>query len=370
MPGNAASLSRSAVQWQIYLTADEGQSQVLGCILADWPSEVVRRTLRRRRVSPLLGVLFISGLFLLITCTIAWSGGRLTRLLFARLAVIASLSGLCVLLVKVSYSVLLPSVAAIAAEATRTPDAHVGMLEWFKMTLSLTRQLKWSLVAGSTSALGLIVIDTLGPRGHPEAETLLSLFVLFFLGGHAAYWGFTMPTYIKAISQYRLTLFALNPSQSWVVSRIWELVRYALLVGGGLVLVFIVASYLVFIQILPTLPATVLMVCWYALAVAAALFLFFYSRGCLSVIVTNEKRHTLAELLQTIDSLRYQISLGRIEEIELLKKTLELYEQVEATPGAPVAGGALRALITSILLPGLPVLTAGLDVWVRLHGSR
>ena len=237
----------------------------------------------------------------------------------------------------------------------RNSFGQKAMYLWLVWWANIPRQVACSIVL-ATVTTGILIYATSGASSF-TLGTALVMWLTFFLGTQLPYWSYAIIDAFNTLASDGLQVTGLDPSNSDVIHLLKRQISSVLGYGAVAVLLFLLVTYLLFLQDLAFENIRIAFLVWYAFAVVTAIALFWMPNHYMSKIIALHKRHIMDKLQRRMLELLKSSTEGVGRDVEILEKTMSLYLVVKATPDSSLTWDSLRGLMGSILLQSIPLLT-------------
>ena len=234
-------------------------------------------------------------------------------------------------------------------------DANVvDLRDWLTMAYHPKATLVFSLAAGLVLAPALLVGLYLSKGQFIGVGPSITFSFVCILSGMIIYYLLMSLTLPARLRQYRLRLFAIEPSSSEVIQHL-----AGMLMSGVYLFALATAGVTVFVTTIglaPLIGIGVILGGW-----APTVALFILNQTAISRIITRTKWQTLNEIQSKIEQLRTQEEIPSERTLTQLNKLIDYHERIKDTRNSTLDLGAGLNLLNSLLLPLLAFVLANLD---------
>jgi hypothetical protein len=243
-------------------------------------------------------------------------------------------------------------------DATETTESLEQFEDWLEKVRNRRLNLLFAIVVGFLCGFYMVVaIAHFGVFiGYGLALTIIFLLML----GFAFIYLFFMVILLSAsLRRYNLSLFAADPANSELVSRL-----------SGVLSIFIYfyavyAAYLTLVAtslgLLPSLGLIAVLILWVPL-----ISIFILNQMGLSSMIRRVKWKTLNEMQTKVEKLQAAKNFGDKETMDAVNRLMDYHDRVKATRDSALNLGSVLSFINSLLLPLLAFLLGNLDKLIAL----
>lgn len=236
--------------------------------------------------------------------------------------------------------------------------------DWLEKTCNWRIHLLVTIVGGLLGGLYLTAIISTRVGLFVGYSAILTNIILSMFSSAFVYLLLVLVVFLSArLRRYNLKLFAADPSNSEIVSRLsseLSFVVYFVAVYAAIVTLLFAGGGILTSLVIILIPGL-----WLPI-----IALFILNQTSLSSIIRRAKWKSLNEVQAKIEKLRALKSFGSPKTMDAINKLMDYHDRVKATRNSALNSGAILSFINSLLLPLLAFLLGNLDKLVALLPQR
>ncbi len=243
-------------------------------------------------------------------------------------------------------------------DATESAASLEQFEDWLEKVCNRRLNLLFAIVVGFLCGFYMVVsITHFGIFiGYGLAVTIIFLLML----GFAFIYLFFMVILLSArLRRYNLSLFAADPANSELVSRLSGELSFFIYFYA------VYAAYLTLVAtslgLLPSLGLIAVLILWVPL-----ISIFILNQMGLSSMIHRVKWKTLNEMQTKVEKLQAAKNFGDKETMDAVNRLMDYHDRVKATRDSALNLGSILSFINSLLLPLLAFLLGNLDKLIAL----
>ena len=345
-------------------------------IFLGWFNRVLRKITRKSEVLPTWLITIVVGLsFTLIGVAIIYVSGGIAFLLVLTRSyggagiLTVFLGSVIAVFIAVAMNQYTRRIFALWRDKVLDATESVASLEdfenWLKRTCNWRLHLLVTIMAVLVLTPNAIFLIEMQLGVSVNYGSILSLF-LISMCAYAFFYLFLMVIILSArLRRYDLKLFAADPSNSELISRISGELGWVVYIVAVYAIFGLISIRLVFGAINPSVVVVQILLAWLPMIVV-----FILIQSSLSNIIRRAKWKTLNEIQRRVEKLQETENYSDKETMEAINRLMDYHDRVKATRNSALDFGTYLSFINSLLLPLLAFILGNLDLVFNLFARQ
>jgi len=230
------------------------------------------------------------------------------------------------------------------------------------LNLLCNRWLNFLVVVAGGTLGGLYLLSQAPPLSSGYSFTFFTILINLF-NWNIIYLLIMVMLLSATLRAYDLKLFASDPASSELITRLSEVLSFAVYFVA--VFATLLTFTLTLVGILPSFGGSLIIFYWLPLFV-----LFILNQTSLASIVRRAKWKTLNEIQSQVEELRVSGSLKDKEIMEAINRLMDFHDRVKATRNSAIDSSTILNFINSLLLPLIAFILGNLDKVLLLFSTK